>query len=270
MRPLEGRVILVTRARRQADPLVGALTERGAVAIAAPAIEILPASRRTLDAAVEELLGGAFEWILLTSRTGVDAVFERMGQIGQGALLPASVGVGAIGEGTAAALRERGIEPALVPRRFTTEALGSAMPRGTGRVLLARADIAPEGLESVLRRKGWTPVRVEAYRTKLARSLPMAARRALTSGRVDAITFTSASTVAGFLRASGSVFDGPVPVPKVVCIGPVTAHTARQAGLRVDAVARPHTIEGLLAAVERALRPRSGTGTLAGARRARS
>src|SRR5207245_1090002 len=74
---------------------------------------------------------------------------------------PASVAV--VGDGTAGALRDRGVEPALVPGTFTTEALGRAMPTGTGRVLLARADIAPDGLQGALSAKGWTPVRVDAY-----------------------------------------------------------------------------------------------------------
>ena len=72
-------------------------------------------------------------------------------------------------------------------------------------------------------------------------------------GRVDAVTFTSASTVRGFVRALGAVKGAP----KVVCIGPVTAREARAHGLTVHAVANPHTIEGLVEAVERALAPRS-------------
>ncbi|MGZ6543875.1 MAG: uroporphyrinogen-III synthase, partial [Actinomycetota bacterium] len=97
--------------------------------------------------------------------------------------------------------------------------------------------------------KGWSPLRVDAYRTRLARSLPADARAALRDGRVDAITFTSASTVRGFVGAMAVVRGNP----KVVSIGPVTAREARSHGLRVSAVARPHTIEGLVAALERVL-----------------
>jgi uroporphyrinogen-III synthase len=156
--------------------------------------------------------------------------------------------VAAIGDGTAEALRGHGQEPDLVPATFTTEALGRAFPRGKGRVLLPRADIATPDLEEALREKGWTPVRVTAYRTTVPRSLPAEARRALEDRRVDAIVFTSASTVDGFVELAG-VVNGP----KVVCIGPVTARAARDAGFRVDAVAHPHTVEGLVSAVERAL-----------------
>jgi uroporphyrinogen-III synthase len=116
-------------------------------------------------------------------------------------------------------------------------------------VLCARADVAPEGLEDALAAKGWTPLRVDAYRTRIPRSLPAEARAALRAGTVDAVTFTSASTVRGFVRLVGAAKGNP----KVVCIGPVTAREARDHGFRVHAVARPHTLEGLVAALERAL-----------------
>jgi uroporphyrinogen III methyltransferase/synthase len=110
-------------------------------------------------------------------------------------------------------------------------------------------------LETALERKGWEVVRVDAYRTILATSLPRDARSALRAGEVDAVTFTSASTVRGFVSALGASRG----TPKVVCIGPVTAKAARDAGLRPATVAKPHTIEGLVAALERAL-PSSGGG----------
>ena len=95
--------------------------------------------------------------------------------------------------------------------------------------------------------KGWAPERVDAYRTRFSSRLPAAARRALQAGEIDAVTFTSASTVEGFGRAGGSIRRGT----KVVCIGPVTARVARAQGLTVHAVADPHTTDGLLAALER-------------------
>ena len=159
----------------------------------------------------------------------------------------------AVGDGTAERFRRWSRrDPDLVPKAFTTAALGRAFPKGIGRVLTPRADVAPEGLEDAIARKGWTPTRVDAYRTRIPRSLPAEARAALRSGGVDAVTFTSASTVRGFVRAMGVVKGNP----RVVCIGPVTAREARGHGLRVHAVADPHTVDGLVAAVERALAPR--------------
>ena len=250
MKPLAGRTIVVTRPRPEADELARLLERRGARAIVAPAIEVAPVRSAALTKALAELTDGAFAWVTLTSPRTVDVLAER--------LEPAQVRakVAAVGEGTAEAYRRWSRRrPDLVPKAFTTASLGRAFPRGDGRVLTPRADVAPEGLEDALERKGWRPTRVDAYRTRMPRSLPAEARTALRGGEVDAVTFTSASTVRGFVGALGPVKGSP----KVVAIGPVTAREARTHGLHVHAVASPHTIEGLVAAVERALRPRRAT-----------
>jgi uroporphyrinogen-III synthase len=244
-RTLAGRTILVTRPAEQVGPLVRELERRGARVLEAPTIRLVPARSAALTAALKELVAGRFDWITLTSAATVDVLRDRLAS-------PREVRaqVAAIGEGTAAAFRRWARRhPDLQPATFTTAALARAFPRGSGRVLCARADIAPEGLEEALARKGWDPVRVDAYGTVFATSLPREARDALRSGDVDAVTFTSASTVRGFVNALGAARG----TPKVVCIGPVTAAAARDAGLRPVAVAKPHTIGGLVEAVERAL-----------------
>ncbi len=244
-RTLAGRTILVTRPAEQAAPLVRELELRGARVLVAPTIRLVPARSAALTAALKELVAGRFEWITFTSRATVDVLRERLGSARE-----VRAKAAAIGEGTAAAFRAWARrDPDLQPATFTTTALARAFPRGSGRVLCARADIAPEGLEDALARKGWEPIRVDAYRTILATSLPREARGALRAGAVDAVTFTSASTVRGFVHALGASRG----TPKVVCIGPVTSAAARDVGLRPAAVARPHTIEGVVRALERAL-----------------
>jgi uroporphyrinogen-III synthase len=246
-KPLAGRTVLVTRPREQAGELARPLERLGARVILAPSIEIAPAASAALSRALRELSGGAFAWVTLTSPRTVDVLAERIHP------RELDAKVAAIGEGTREAFRRwSGREPELVPGTFTTAALARAFPRGSGRVLCPRADIAPEGLEGALAAKGWSPTRVDAYRTRFPRSLPPDAREALREGRVDAVTFASASSVRGFVRALGTTRGSP----KVVAIGPVTAREAREHGLRVHAVANPHTLEGLVEAVERALRPR--------------
>lgn len=242
--PLAGKVVLVTRPREQSATLVDELERQGATAIVAPTIEVVPVRSAELTSALRELAAGAFAWITLTSRATVDVLASR--------LKPEEVQarVAAVGEGTAAAFRRwAGREPDLVPRTFTTAALAHAFPRGHGRVLCARADVAPQGFEEALAAKGWIPLRVDAYRTKMPEWLPIGAREALARGTVDAITFTSASSVRGFANAVRDVRGDP----KVVCIGPVTAREARAHGWEVAAVAEPHTMEGLIAALDRAL-----------------
>jgi uroporphyrinogen-III synthase len=249
---LAGRTILVTRPQGEAVSLTRSLKERGAIALLAPAVRILNAPTGELDQAMAELTEGRYAWLILTSRAGVDAVFDRLAANGSDAgSIPARIA--AVGAGTARALEARGVSPDLVPETFTTEALGEAMPEGSGRALLARADIAPEGLEATLEAKGWSTRRVSAYRTELIDALPTPAERALLDGRVDAVTFTSASTVRGFLGMAADVWSRLAARPSVVCIGPVTAGEAERGGLVVDAVADPHTIEGLVVALERVL-----------------
>jgi uroporphyrinogen-III synthase len=236
--------VLVTRPAEPREEFARELRRRGANAIAAPAIEIVPARSAALARAVERLADGRFDWITMTSPRTVDALAGR--------IRPRDVRarVAAVGEGTSDAFRRwTRREPDLVPRTFTTAALARAFPRGAGRVLCPRADVAPAGLEEALAAKGWSVTRVDAYRTRVPRSLPAVARAALREGRVDAVTFTSASAVRGFVRLLG-VTTG---TPKVVVIGPVTAREARAHGFTIHAVARPHTIEGLVAAVQRAL-----------------
>jgi uroporphyrinogen-III synthase len=236
--------VLVTRPHDQAAELARALERRGARAIVAPTIEIVPVRSASLSRALADLAEGRFAWVTLTSPRTVEALSTRMRPRDLRAR------VAAIGEGTGEGFRRWARQdPDLVPRTFTTAALARAFPRGTGGVLCLRADVAPEGLENALAAKGWTPIRVDAYRTRTPRSLPAEARAALRRGEVDAVTFTSASTVRGLVRMLGAVKGDP----RVVCIGPVTAREARAHGLSVHAVANPHTIEGLVAACERAL-----------------
>jgi len=248
---LAGRTVVVTRPTERAARLLQILRARGARPVLAPAIELRPVRSAALTRALRDLAAGDFAWVLLTSPATVRMLDERLEGPGD-----VRAKVAAIGEGTAAAFaRWAGRQPDLLPKAFTVAALARAFPRGTGRVLCARADIAPDGLEDALEAKGWTPLRVDAYRTVFPRTLPAEARAALSDGAVDAITFTSASTVRGFISVLGA--SGLRGNPKVVCIGPVTAKEARAHGLTVHAVANPHTTDGLVDALERALRPRS-------------
>jgi uroporphyrinogen-III synthase len=251
---LAGRRIVVTRPADEAAELVEALRARGAEPIAAPTIAIVTVEGEALerlDQAVRDLAGGRFAWVVFTSVRAVDAVLGRLAAQGYGPF-PAVVQarLAAVGDATAARLAEAGLQVDLVPSAFTTVRLAAEFPEGHGEVLTPRADIAPDLLEPLLEAKGWTPTRVDAYRTVFPDALADEAAAALRDGNVDAIAFTSASTVRGFRRA------WPDALPertRVVCIGPVTADEARSSGLEVAAVADPHTVEGVVEALERVL-----------------
>jgi uroporphyrinogen III methyltransferase/synthase len=248
---LAGLTVLVPRAREQAGELSALLRSRGAEPLEVPAIEIRPVtSTAELDRAVEDLAAGRFDWVVLTSVNGVAALRDRAEAAGRGpgALGPARVA--AVGPATEAALRAWGVTPDLVPEVATTAALGHAFEAGSGRVLLARADLANPELAVLLRAKGWDPVEVVAYHTVPVSTLDPAARRRLDDGQVDWVAFTASSTVTGFLKGYG----GPPPAAtRVAAIGPVTAATAGSAGVRVAATATEHTIPGLVAAIEQAV-----------------
>lgn len=245
MGALAGRRILVTRPGEAAESLSERLRAEGAEPIEAPAIEILPVlDTGPLDQAIRELAEGGFRWVAFTSVRAVDAILDRMLLAVPDTTIRARVA--AVGPATAEQLQRNGVPVDVVADPHTTDALAAVFPRGEGRVLLPRADIAPDGLEDELAGKGWTPVRVDAYHTRFPEELPDEARRALDEGRVDAVAFTSSSSVEGFVRMAG-VREGL----RVVCIGPVTAEAAHRAGFTVDAVSSPHTIDGLVKALER-------------------
>jgi uroporphyrinogen-III synthase len=247
-RPLAGRVVLVTRPGDEGAALARRLRDLGAEAIEAPTIVVEgPQPDGPLDDAVRAAANGRFDWVVFTSAAGVRAWAARAKALD--ADHPAAR-VAAVGDATARSLRRNGVAPDLVPATFTTSALAEAFPRGSGRVLLARADLATGDLERALRAKGWEPVRVDAYRVRRAPNLPPEAVAALGAGRVDVVTFTSPSTVDGFVRLAEGL-----EWPPAVCIGPVTAEAAEAAGIDVVEVASPHTEDGLAEAVVRALDP---------------
>jgi len=276
--PLAGLTVLVPRARDQASGFSALLRARGAEPLEVPTIEIRPvASTARLDQAVRDLAAGRYDWVALTSVNGVAAVRARAEAQGLGPEALTTARVAAVGPATEAALLDWGVEPDLVPEVATTAALGESFPDrpgdhpggppdpldrpgdhpggppdppGSGRVLLARADLANPELAVLLRDKGWEPTEVVAYHTVPVGSLDPGARRRLDVGEVDWVAFTASSTVEGFLRGYGGP---PPPGVRVAAIGPVTADTARAAGIRVAATATDHTIPGLVAAMERAV-----------------
>jgi uroporphyrinogen III methyltransferase / synthase len=246
-RPLSGVRVLVTRTREQASELSGVLRELGADVTEAPAIRIAPPrSSAPMRRAVERLRDGVYAWLVLTSANGVKALNAALREVGLDSRALAAVSIAAVGSGTAEALSSLGIRPDLVPESFTTEAVGGSIPRGSGRVLLMRADQVEPGLEEALKKKGWSVERVTAYRLLGTNAMPAGVRRAVQRGEIDVLTFASGGTVRAFMRLLKAK---PPSSVKVVCIGPVTAKAAREAGLRVDAVAKQHTIPGLAAAV---------------------
>lgn len=249
-RPLLGQRVLVTRAREQASDLAARLESLGAEPIELPTIRPVPPTQpELLEGALDRL--EEYAWVVFTSAQGVERLWARLRARGGDARAFARARLAAVGPGTAAALEARGLSPDYVPDQFTTAALAEGLApqlaRGE-RVLLARAENAPPELGHLLARAGAQVEEAPPYRTVPDEEAEQAGRERLLAGEVDIVTFTSSSTVRNLLVA----VDGRVEAlqrPLIACIGPVTAQTAREAGLRVDLVASPHTVEGLVKGV---------------------
>ena len=255
-RPLFGKRVLVTRSRAQASALSQALAQEGAQPTELPTIHISPMEDPShLDAAISDL--GSYRWAIFTSVNGVEATFARVAALGLDSRAFGGVKVGAIGPATAAALARHGIVADLVPKEYVAEALLAAMaPPGAiegadlhgARVLLPRAEIARDALAQGLEGMGAIVDQVAVYRTTVAEDSRGRARDLLKKGEVDVVTFTSSSTVRNLLDLVNG--DRALLADVVVaCIGPITAGTARELGLRVDVVTRDHTIPGLVQAL---------------------
>ena len=245
--PLFGRRVVVTRARHQAGELSHRLRAAGASVVEVPTIVIADPADGAAALAGAATRAATYEWVVFTSANAVGRFVAHLHDArGFGAAR-----IAAIGPGTAAALAAHGLVADLVPEKFVAESLVDAFPyppRPSAVVLLPQAADAREVLAEGLRARGWRVDVVEAYRTEAVTPPPDLMAEAAAA---DAIAFTSASSVDGWVAAAGTAGVPPV----VACIGPVTADAARAAGLTVTTRAAQSTLDGLVAALVGALGP---------------
>lgn len=243
--PLFGLKVLVPRSRVQAGELSRELRALGAQPLEVPTIVLEPpSSYAELDDALLDLAG--FRWIVFTSVNAVRSVAGRLGELGLDARAFHGVSIAAVGAATAQALAAAGLRADLVPSAEASSAgLLSDWPDGAGKVLLPRADIAADELPAGLRSKGWTPHDVVAYRTVAAPAPPPAVRQALEAGDIDAIVFTSSSTVRNLVQLLGIPAESVV----VAAIGPKTAATCAELGVRVDVEADTASVHAVAKAL---------------------
>lgn len=256
-RPLEGRTVVVTRPRDQADPLTRALRDRGARVVEYPTIRIRPPGEAApLRRALERL--EVYDWAVFTSVNGVRHVLEELEALGRDREAFEGVRLAAIGPSTAGSLEEAGLAVDVVPGEYRAEALADALRRAGAadgaRVLLARAAEARDVLRERLEEAGAAVDEVTAYETAPGRPEEGDLEGRMREGEIDWLTFTASSTVRNFVRMAGTRI-GPA---RVACIGPITARTARELGLPVHAVAEEYTVPGLVRALTDAERVRGG------------
>ncbi|UQX12014.1 uroporphyrinogen-III synthase [Candidatus Mycobacterium methanotrophicum] len=237
-RALYGWTVLVPRTKDQAGEMSERLTAHGALPIEVPTIAVEPPrSPAQMERAVKGLVDGRYQWVVFTSTNAVRAVWEKFGEFGLDARAFSGVKIACVGESTADRVRAFGISPELVPcgEQSSLGLLDEFPPYDSifdpvNRVLLPRADIATETLAEGLRERGWEIEDVTAYRTVRAAPPPAATREMIKAGDFDAVCFTSSSTVRNLVGIAGKPHARTI----VACIGPKTAETAAEFGLRVD------------------------------------
>ena len=249
--PLAGATIVVTRAASRASSLVAPLEALGAEVLTYAATRIVPRDEPALCRAACEL--ARYDWVVFTSAVSVMLTCDATEACGVTSSQWAHTRVACIGSSTADALRERGIEPTLVPHRFVAEGLLEAFEGQGGldrmAVLYPAAAGARPELADGMRALGANVELLAIYESVVTNDDVDTVRAALREGRVDAVTLAASSAVDGWVQAMSPMHD----LADVVSIGPITTLAATAAGLHVATEASPSTIEGLVAAVVRAI-----------------
>lgn len=253
--PLFGKRILVTRAREQSGATAAFLRERGADPVVVPVIEIGPPTDPGPLVQVVSQIADRYGWVVFTSANGVDRLWAEIRRQGLDARAFGRARIAAIGPGTAAALERCGLWPDLVPKVHKGEDLAAELVAAFGearpRVLLARAEVARDVVPDALRAMGCEVDVVAVYATKAPPGPLLEALSELFEAReIDAVTFTSSSTVEHLCDALAPNAASLLANTCVASIGPITTETARKRGIRVDVTADEHTIAGLAQALE--------------------
>ncbi|WP_323793749.1 uroporphyrinogen-III synthase [Nocardioides sp.] len=252
-KPLFGWRVLVPRTKDQAASLSIGLRGYGAVPEEVPTISVEPPRNPLqMDKAVRGLVEGRYEWIAFTSVNAVKAVREKFEEYGLDARAFSGLKIAAVGDKTAAAIAAWGLRADLMPSGEQSAAgLLEDWPEyddvldPINRVFLPRADIATETLVAGLVDLGWECDDVTAYRTVRATPPPAPTRDAIKSGKFDAVVFTSSSTVRNLVGIAGK----PHPSTVIAVIGPATAKTAEEHGLRVDVLSPKPDVDELVSAL---------------------
>jgi uroporphyrinogen III methyltransferase/synthase len=245
--PLFDRRVVVTRASAQASGLRTALSELGAEVLEMPALRVVPLDSAPLRAALDRI--DEYDWVMFTSQNAVAFLWEALRVSGRDARALAGRKLACVGRSTADTLLARGLAADVVPDRYVAEGVLAALKerddvRDTQVLYIAAEgarDVLPEGLSAL----GCTVDVVNVYRTASDGAGAGALRDALARGRVDAVTFASASAVRGFVEAVGTELSRRAPA---VSIGPVTSDAVRAAGITLAAEAKEASIDALASA----------------------
>lgn len=250
---LAGKKILLTRTPEQASEIKEKLEKYGAEVFSLPTIRIVPPkSYSELDKAINEV--ETYQWIIFTSQNAADYFFQRYFRKNKTLVNLKKIKIGAIGPATRKKLEEYNLKIVFQPKKYTSEGIvkefktkkfgiGGGHLKGE-RILLPRADIAPQWLPEQLSKLGFQVTQVVAYRTEREKKIQPGIKKMLKNGKIDFVVFTSSSTVKNFLALIPK--KKLHPKIKFVSIGPVTTKTARELGLKISIQAKKYTTAGLV------------------------
>jgi uroporphyrinogen III methyltransferase/synthase len=251
-KPFFGKRIVVTRSRDQASVFSEMLIDRGATTIEFPTIDVVPpASWDELDRAVAAI--EAYDWLIFTSANAVKFFMDRLRGLGKDLRILKGVNICTVGPKTAEALEARGLRADLIPGDFKAEgvlaALGGVQVKGR-KFLVPRAKVARELIPDKLRELGAEVTVATAYENVKPAADVERAKKLFEEKKISVVTFTSSSTVHNFVEMLGrkeykTLLDGVA----VACIGPVTAKTAEEYGLKTDIMPKEYTIPALVDAM---------------------
>lgn len=252
-KPLFGKKIVVTRSREQASVMVKKLKNLGAQVIEFPTIEVRRLPMPQMPEVVKNM--AHYRWMIFTSANGVKHFVQELFEQGYDIRDLKGPRLCAIGPGTALELTRLGLKVALMPSEYRAEAVAEALisyVQAGEKVLLARAKEAREVLPQLLVSRGIAVDEIKVYETLLGR-VNKEEFDMIAGNEADYITFSSSSTVKNFIKILGEdvvlrIIKNRAETgrPKVACIGPITAETAEEYGLKPDLVAKEYTIDGLI------------------------
>lgn len=266
--PLSGQTVLVTRAAGQSSRFSAMLRDVGAAVVEMPALEIRPPSTwEPLDQAIANL--SQFDWLILTSANGVNALCDRLLTLGQSLQPLSDLKIAVVGKKTAAVLKQRGLTPDFIPPNYVADDLATLLPLTSQpspspaelsgiKILFPRVESGGRDvLLKELTERGTVVTEVAAYESGCPEAIAPDALHALQSQKIDIITFASSKTVRCFCQliekaSHAKVLENldPLVQPvRIASIGPQTSQTCRKLLGRVDIEASEYTLEGLIQAI---------------------
>jgi uroporphyrinogen-III synthase len=248
-RPLSGKTVLVTRGKEQAKEFSEKLIEMGAFPIEIPLISFsLPRNIEPIKKMLEEV--HRYDWVIFTSKNGVDFFFQLIEPSIFEKRLPKTA---VVGKKTAQALKKKGIHPDVVPKAFVAEGLIETLKpliQPNERVLLVKGNLARPSLKIALTELGAIVTDAVVYETKLNQTGKSQMVDLLINKKIDVITFTSPSTVNGFMQMLEGIEWRPfLQACVIACIGPITKKAAEEAGMSVHICPENYTIDDMIKAI---------------------